>query len=135
VLVVSPLLRELIRAYTPAPHVDSPERRRMFAVLLDELRPGDDPLVIGERILRSLDRPIAVCGRDVVVTGSEDERALCARVAAAGAADELGAPLEGAHDAVRVARGVAALPRPDELAEQVLNQTPCDLGKVRVPES
>jgi diguanylate cyclase (GGDEF)-like protein len=41
-----------------------------FAVLLDELRPGDLPLAIGERILRSLERPIALRGRDVVVTGS-----------------------------------------------------------------
>jgi AraC-like DNA-binding protein len=38
VLVVSPLLRELIRAYTRTPHDDSPERRRLRAVLLDELR-------------------------------------------------------------------------------------------------
>ncbi len=38
VLVVSPLLRELIRAYTHTPHDDSPERRRLHAVLLDELR-------------------------------------------------------------------------------------------------
>jgi len=38
VLVVSPLLRELIRAYTRTPHADSPERRRLHAVLLDELR-------------------------------------------------------------------------------------------------
>jgi AraC-like DNA-binding protein len=38
VLVVGPLLRELIRAYTRAPHDESPERQRMRAVLLDELR-------------------------------------------------------------------------------------------------
>ena len=37
-LVVSPLLRELIRTYTGAPHDDGPERRRLRAVLLDELR-------------------------------------------------------------------------------------------------
>src|SRR5262249_27599028 len=41
-----------------------------FAVLLDELRPGDDPLMIGERILHSLERPIPLRGRDVVITGS-----------------------------------------------------------------
>jgi EAL domain-containing protein (putative c-di-GMP-specific phosphodiesterase class I) len=39
-------------------------------VLLEELRPGDLPLAIGERILSSLERPIALRGRDVVVTGS-----------------------------------------------------------------
>jgi AraC-like DNA-binding protein len=38
VLVVSPLLRELIRAYTRAPHDEGPERERLRAVLLDELR-------------------------------------------------------------------------------------------------
>jgi AraC-like DNA-binding protein len=38
VLVVSPLLRELIRAWTRGPHEDTPERRRLNAVLLDELR-------------------------------------------------------------------------------------------------
>ncbi|WP_030432462.1 AraC family transcriptional regulator [Allokutzneria albata] len=38
VLSVGPLLRELILAYTRAPHDDSPERRRLRAVLLDQLR-------------------------------------------------------------------------------------------------
>jgi AraC-like DNA-binding protein len=38
VLEVSPLMRELICAYTCAPHDESPERRRLNAVLLDELR-------------------------------------------------------------------------------------------------
>lgn len=38
VLVVGPLLRELIRTYTRAPHDGSPERRRLRAVLLDQLR-------------------------------------------------------------------------------------------------
>jgi AraC-like DNA-binding protein len=38
VLVVGPLLRELIRAYTGAPHDDSAERRRLRDVLLDQLR-------------------------------------------------------------------------------------------------
>lgn len=38
VLAVGPLLRELIRAYTGPPHDDSPERRRLRAVLLDQLR-------------------------------------------------------------------------------------------------
>ena len=35
---VDPLLRELIRAYTDPPHDDTPERRRLRAVLLDRLR-------------------------------------------------------------------------------------------------
>ncbi len=38
VLVVGPLLRELIRAYTREPHEDGPERRRLRVVLLDQLR-------------------------------------------------------------------------------------------------
>lgn len=38
VLAVGPLLRELILAYTRAPHDDSPERGRLRAVLLDQLR-------------------------------------------------------------------------------------------------
>ena len=38
VLSVAPLLRELILAYTGTPHDDSPERRRLRAVLLDRLR-------------------------------------------------------------------------------------------------
>jgi AraC-like DNA-binding protein len=37
VLAVAPLLRELILAYTRTPHDDSPERRRLRAVLLDQL--------------------------------------------------------------------------------------------------
>ncbi|MZD04422.1 helix-turn-helix domain-containing protein, partial [Streptomyces sp. SID5785] len=38
VLDVSPLLRELIIAYTRDPHDDGPQRRRLRAVLLDQLR-------------------------------------------------------------------------------------------------
>ncbi|BDM74009.1 AraC family transcriptional regulator (plasmid) [Streptomyces nigrescens] len=38
VLAVSPLLRELIRAYTAAPDDTGPERRRLRAVLRDQLR-------------------------------------------------------------------------------------------------
>ncbi|MEU9118815.1 helix-turn-helix transcriptional regulator [Streptomyces sp. NPDC048506] len=38
VLAVGPLLRELILAYTRAPHDESPERGRLRAVLLDQLR-------------------------------------------------------------------------------------------------
>ena len=38
VLAVGPLLRELILAYTRPPHDDTAERRRLRAVLLDQLR-------------------------------------------------------------------------------------------------
>jgi len=38
VLAVGPLLRELIVAYTPRPHDETPERARLRAVLLDQLR-------------------------------------------------------------------------------------------------
>lgn len=38
VLAVGPLLRELIRAYTDPSRDDTPERRRLRAVLLDQLR-------------------------------------------------------------------------------------------------
>ncbi|RZQ61954.1 AraC family transcriptional regulator [Amycolatopsis suaedae] len=38
VLAVAPLLRELILAYTRDPDTDSPERKRLRAVLLDQLR-------------------------------------------------------------------------------------------------
>jgi AraC-like DNA-binding protein/quercetin dioxygenase-like cupin family protein len=38
VLAVGPLLRELILAYTRPPHDGTPERRRLRAVLLDQLR-------------------------------------------------------------------------------------------------
>ncbi|WP_055536286.1 helix-turn-helix transcriptional regulator, partial [Streptomyces alboniger] len=38
VLAVSPLLRELILACTRTPHEETPERRRLRAVLLDQLR-------------------------------------------------------------------------------------------------
>ncbi|MGA8113410.1 MAG: helix-turn-helix transcriptional regulator [Actinocatenispora sp.] len=38
VLTVGPLLRELILTYTRSPHDDSPERQRLRAVLLDQLR-------------------------------------------------------------------------------------------------
>ncbi|WEB44839.1 helix-turn-helix transcriptional regulator [Streptomyces yunnanensis] len=38
VLTASPLLRELILAYTRAPHDEGPERARLRAVLLDQLR-------------------------------------------------------------------------------------------------
>lgn len=38
VLAVGPLLRELILAHTRPPHDDTPQRRRLRAVLLDQLR-------------------------------------------------------------------------------------------------
>ncbi|MFE7115873.1 AraC family transcriptional regulator [Streptomyces sp. NPDC057654] len=45
VLAVSPLLRELILAYTGGPHDETPERRRLRAVLLDQLRASPQQLV------------------------------------------------------------------------------------------
>ncbi|MCF7547956.1 helix-turn-helix transcriptional regulator [Pseudonocardia sp. WMMC193] len=45
VLAVGPLLRELIIGYTRTPEDDSPERRRLRAVLLDQLRAStEEPL-------------------------------------------------------------------------------------------
>src|SRR5204863_265943 len=41
-----------------------------FAVLIDELHAADDPLDVGHRILRSIERPIALRSGEVVVTGS-----------------------------------------------------------------
>lgn len=45
VLAVGPLLRELITAYTQSPEDDSPQRRRLRSVLLDQLRAApQDPV-------------------------------------------------------------------------------------------
>jgi diguanylate cyclase (GGDEF)-like protein len=41
-----------------------------FAVLLDDLEPGDQPLDVGRRILCGIERPIALPGGEIVVTGS-----------------------------------------------------------------
>ncbi|MGW4498764.1 AraC family transcriptional regulator [Micromonospora sp. NPDC004336] len=79
VLVVGPLLRELILAYTRDPQDDSPERERLRAVLLDQLRvspqrpfhlpyPTDARLVALCAILRADPadgRTLAALGREV----------------------------------------------------------------------
>ena len=46
-LVVGPLLRELIIAYTSDPQVESPARSRLRAVLLDQVRASHQESKIG----------------------------------------------------------------------------------------
>nr|BFE59399.1 helix-turn-helix transcriptional regulator [Dactylosporangium thailandense] len=79
VLAVGPLLRELIVEYTRPPHDDTPQRRRLRAVLLDQLRaapqqpvhlptPGDARLRELCAILRANpadDRTLAALGGQV----------------------------------------------------------------------
>ncbi|MFE4058241.1 AraC family transcriptional regulator [Streptomyces sp. NPDC059096] len=79
VLAVAPLLRELILAYTHTPYDDTPERRRLRAVLLDQLRASpQQPLHLPTPtapVLRALcailradpadNRTLAVLGREV----------------------------------------------------------------------
>lgn len=79
VLAVGPLLRELILAYTREPRDDGPERRRLRAVLLDQLRispqqpihlpaPTDSRLVAVCAMLHrdpSDDRTLAALGAEV----------------------------------------------------------------------
>jgi AraC-like DNA-binding protein len=79
VLAVNPLLRELIVAYTRSPADDSPERARLHAVLLDQLRASpQQPLHLpapASPLLRSLcdilradpgdGRTLAELGREV----------------------------------------------------------------------
>lgn len=81
VLVVGPLLRELLLAYTSGPHDPTPERRRLLAVLLDQVRaspqqpvhlptPSDSRLVaVCEALHRDPadNRTLAVLGSDVGV--------------------------------------------------------------------
>ncbi|MFE2291387.1 AraC family transcriptional regulator [Streptomyces sp. NPDC059452] len=72
VLTVSPLLRELIRACTDAPDDGSPERRRLRAVLLDQLaaspqRPVHLPAPTDSRLAR-------IC--DILRTDPADQRTL-----------------------------------------------------------
>jgi AraC-like DNA-binding protein len=83
VLVVGPLLRELIRAYTGAPHDDSPERRRLRAVLLDELRASPQrPVHLPEP---ADPRLAAVCA--ALRHNPADTRSLAALAADAGASE------------------------------------------------
>ncbi|MEV4436057.1 helix-turn-helix transcriptional regulator [Streptomyces sp. NPDC049585] len=80
VLAVSPLLRELIRAYTRSPEDAGPERRRLLAVLRDQLRAApQQPL----RLPTPADpRLAAVCA--LVHDAPADPRTLAALGAATG---------------------------------------------------
>ncbi|MGA5901079.1 AraC family transcriptional regulator [Streptomyces venetus] len=80
VLAVGPLLRELIRAYTRDPADDSPERRRLRAVLRDQLRVSpQQPLLLPAP---ADPRLAAVCA--LVHADPADTRTLAALGAAAG---------------------------------------------------
>ncbi|WSA90891.1 helix-turn-helix transcriptional regulator [Streptomyces sp. NBC_01795] len=83
VLAVSPLLRELILACTRGPHDDSPERRRLRTVLLDQLRaspqqPFQLPSPTDPRL-------VTVCG--LLHRDPADPRTLAALATAAGAGE------------------------------------------------
>ncbi|MFE2938368.1 AraC family transcriptional regulator [Streptomyces sp. NPDC059255] len=83
VLAVGPLLRELILAYTRAPQDDSPERGRMRAVLLDQLRASpQQPLHLPTPTAPLLK---TVCG--ILRTNPADDRTLAALGREAGASD------------------------------------------------
>lgn len=83
VLVVGPLLRELIRAYTRAPGDDGPERGRLRAVLLDELRASPQrPVHLPEP---ADPRLVAVCAQ--LRRNPADHRTLAALGAAAGVSE------------------------------------------------
>ncbi|MFF1292241.1 MULTISPECIES: AraC family transcriptional regulator [unclassified Streptomyces] len=83
VLAVSPLLRELIVAYTRAPADDSPERRRLLAVLRDQLRASpQQPL----HLPAATDpRLAAVC--EILHADPADPRTLAALGTVAGASE------------------------------------------------
>ncbi|MFF4007425.1 AraC family transcriptional regulator [Streptomyces sp. NPDC001717] len=81
VIVVGPLLRELILAYTREPQDDTPERRRLLAVLLDRLRTS--PLQPLHLPAPADPRLAAVCA--LLHTDPGDPRGLAALAAAAGA--------------------------------------------------
>jgi len=83
VLAVSPLLRELILTYTRGPHNDSPERLRLRAVLLDQLRASPQQPV---QLPAPTDpRLTAVC--DVLHHNPADPRTLAALATTAGAGE------------------------------------------------
>ncbi|MFI9582367.1 AraC family transcriptional regulator [Streptomyces sp. NPDC052236] len=83
VIAVSPLLRELILAYTRAPHDDTPERLRLRAVLLDQLRASPQEPV---QLPAPTDpRLAAVC--DVLHHNPADARTLAALATTAGAGE------------------------------------------------
>ncbi len=96
VLAVSPLLRELILACTRDPHDDRPERRRLRAVLLDQLRAAaaasaaERPGSAAERQPVPLPAPAdprlaAVC--DLLHADPADQRTLAALGRTAGAGE------------------------------------------------
>ncbi|MFE7466801.1 AraC family transcriptional regulator [Streptomyces sp. NPDC057499] len=83
VLTVGPLLRELILAYTHTPHDESPERGRLRAVLLDQLRASpQQPLHLPTPTAPQLR---AVCG--ILRTNPADDRTLAALGREVGASD------------------------------------------------
>ncbi|MFD7409670.1 AraC family transcriptional regulator [Streptomyces sp. NPDC059866] len=83
VLTVGPLLRELILVYTHTPHDDSPERGRLRAVLLDQLRASpQQPLHLPTPTTPQLK---AVC--EILHTNPADGRTLAALGREVGASD------------------------------------------------
>ncbi|MCB5908922.1 AraC family transcriptional regulator [Streptomyces pinistramenti] len=83
VLAVSPLLRELILSYTRSPLSDTPERRRLRAVLLDQLRASPQQPF---RLPAPADpRLAAVC--DLLHRNPADPRTLASLGAATGAGE------------------------------------------------
>ncbi|MEU7135067.1 helix-turn-helix transcriptional regulator [Streptomyces sp. NPDC046261] len=83
VLAVSPLLRELLLAYTAGPHHDTPERLRLREVLLDQLRASPQQPV---HLPAPTDpRLTAVCDR--LHHNPADPRPLAALATAAGAGE------------------------------------------------
>lgn len=83
VLAVGPLLRELILAYTRGPHDDTPERLRLRAVLLDQLRASPQQPV--QLPAPEDPRLVAVC--DVLRRDPADARTLADLAGAAGAGE------------------------------------------------
>lgn len=81
VLYVGPLLRELLIAYTERPHEDSATRRRLRAVLLDELRAARQKAI---HLPAATDpRLAAVCS--ILAADPADPRSLAQLAAASGA--------------------------------------------------
>ncbi|MEU6996053.1 helix-turn-helix transcriptional regulator [Streptomyces sp. NPDC046465] len=83
VLAVGPLLRELILTCTRTPHDESPERRRLRAVLLDQLRASPQEPV--QLPTPSDPRLTAVC--DLLRRDPADPRGLADLATAAGAGE------------------------------------------------
>ncbi|GGT35545.1 hypothetical protein GCM10014713_31520 [Streptomyces purpureus] len=83
VLAVGPLLRELILACTRGPQEDTPERRRLHAVLLDQLRASpQQPVQLPTPTDARLVEVCALLGEDPA-----DPRTLAALGAATGAGE------------------------------------------------